>query len=179
MKIIKKIILVFVLMIACMFTCVNTTNATTVTVNTSFLKMRQEASTSSEVVAMLSEGIECELIEESGDWYKVTYKSYTGYVSKEYVIVNDDTEEVNETDNTSNEEDNDEEEETEEAISTTSTGEISSDTKVRLTPLIYSTSIGTLEKNTEVTIITELNDWLYVQTNTIAGWVRSDSIILK
>lgn len=58
------------------------------TVNTDTLRLRKEASTESGVRTLLSAGNKVTVIDESIEgWLKVQYKSYTGYVSADYVSV--------------------------------------------------------------------------------------------
>ncbi|MBP3678265.1 MAG: SH3 domain-containing protein, partial [Agathobacter sp.] len=58
------------------------------TVNTDTLRLRKEASTESGVHTLLSAGNKVTVIDESIEgWLKVQYKSYTGYVSADYVSV--------------------------------------------------------------------------------------------
>lgn len=57
-------------------------------VTTASLRVRKEASTDSEVKTLVPEGTKVTVLDESIDgWYKVSYKSYTGYVSADYVSV--------------------------------------------------------------------------------------------
>lgn len=52
------------------------------------LRLRKKASTDAEVKTLISEGKTVTVLDESIDgWYKVSYKSYTGYVSADYVKV--------------------------------------------------------------------------------------------
>ena len=52
------------------------------------LKLRKEASTESGVHTLIAEGESVTVIDESIEgWYKIKYKSYTGYVSADYVTV--------------------------------------------------------------------------------------------
>lgn len=58
------------------------------TVNTETLRLRKEASTESGISALLSGGNQLTVLDESiSGWYKVQYKSSTGYVSADYVSV--------------------------------------------------------------------------------------------
>lgn len=58
------------------------------TVNTDTLRLRKEASTESGINALLSIGNKVTVLDESiPGWYKVQYKTSTGYVSAEYVSV--------------------------------------------------------------------------------------------
>ena len=58
------------------------------------LNIRQEASTDSEVVGILTNHNACELPEDAGDWYKVTSGKVTGYVSKQYLVTGDEAESI-------------------------------------------------------------------------------------
>ena len=52
------------------------------------LRLRKKASTDAEVQTLISKGNKVTVLDESIDgWYKVKYKSYTGYVSADYVKV--------------------------------------------------------------------------------------------
>jgi len=58
------------------------------TVNTETLRLRKEATTESGVRTLISSGSQVTVIDESIEgWYQVQYKSYTGYVSADYVSV--------------------------------------------------------------------------------------------
>lgn len=86
MKTLKKVILMVAIFLAVLIIS-NVSNAATVKVTGETLNVRKEASTSSDVIAMLSKDIECELLGEEGDFYKIKYKNYVGYVSKKYAEV--------------------------------------------------------------------------------------------
>lgn len=57
----------------------------------SSLRIRQEASTSSSVVATLDKGVAVAVLDDSLDgWYKVSYSGKSGYVSADYVVIDQD-----------------------------------------------------------------------------------------
>lgn len=58
------------------------------------LNIRQEASTDCEVVGILTNHNACELLEDAGDWYKVTSGKVTGYVSKQYLVTGAEAEAI-------------------------------------------------------------------------------------
>lgn len=58
------------------------------------LNIRQEASTDSEVIGILTNHNACELLEDAGEWYKVTSGKVTGYVSKQYLVTGDEAEAI-------------------------------------------------------------------------------------
>ena len=72
MKTLKKVILMVAIFLAVLIIS-NVSNAATVKVTGETLNVRKEASTSSDVIAMLSKDIECELLGEEGDFYKIKY----------------------------------------------------------------------------------------------------------
>lgn len=58
------------------------------------LNIRQEASTDSEVIGILTNYNACELLEDAGEWYKVTSGKVTGYVNKQYLVTGDEAEAI-------------------------------------------------------------------------------------
>lgn len=55
------------------------------TVNTKALILRKSASSSAKALQTLEKGDKLEILSTSGDWYKVSYGKYKGYVMKKYV----------------------------------------------------------------------------------------------
>lgn len=58
------------------------------------LNIRQEASTDSEVIGILTNHNACELLDDAGEWYKVTSGKVTGYVNKQYLVTGDEAEAI-------------------------------------------------------------------------------------
>ena len=58
------------------------------------LNIRQEASTDSEVIGILTNHNACELLEDAGEWYKVTSGKVTGYVNEQYLVTGDEAEAI-------------------------------------------------------------------------------------
>lgn len=202
MRITKKIVLVIAIIIITMLISINIAKATTVEITTETLNLREEASTDSDIVAQISQGEECEVISEEGDWYQVRYGDYTGYVSKEYVeVIGGESENISENNtavnntsdgNTSsnNEATNTENNSNSEQSTTTSentttqtsqdiTATTTAETDVRITPLIQGSIIETIKSNTEVTVISQINGWAYIGTDTISGWVRENTLKIE
>ena len=203
MNLLKRILYVLIILIILMPVNITIVNAKTVEITTETLNLRKEATTESDIVALISIGDECEVLGEEGDWYEVKYKEYTGYISKEYTkVIGSDTNE-NETDikneNKTNTVDNDDvldedsvNNQTNSIISNTEnsqdstseenednqtkSGKVINQVEVKILPLINGSVIETLKKGTEVTIISQLNGWSYIQTDTISGWIRTDNI---
>lgn len=135
--------------------------ATTGTVTTNQLNLRESPSTNANVLTSLSQEQSLNIIGEEGNWYKVQYNDYTGYVSKDYVKANADTQ----TNNTQNNEDE----------STTNivnqSGVIISDSQLYVLPLLNSTKLDILNAGTNLTVVTTTGKWAYIQTDTKSGWV--------
>lgn len=74
------------------------------TVNTKALVLRKSASKSSKALQTLAKGDSLNILSASGDWYKVTYGKYTGYVMKKYVKASGKIEEAADSTVTSREE---------------------------------------------------------------------------
>lgn len=176
MKIFKRLILTLILMIAIMLFTVNITKATTVEVTTDNLNFRREASTDSEIIMALQIGNKCELIAEEGNWYKVKYLGYIGYISKDYAKKEQITEpeETTPTTNTNEEKPQTTTQKPQNTVITVN--KIVKDTDIKILPLIYSSKISSLKKDSEVIIINNANEWIYVQTDTVSGWIRKDAI---
>ena len=62
------------------------------------------------------------------------------------------------------------------STSTTVTGRITQNTTIKIVPLINSTTIENINANDEVTVIAQINNWVYIQTDEVSGWVISSSI---
>ena len=90
----RKQIVIGIMALLISLICSTTCMATTAIVNTDTLKLRKEASTDSTVLELLNQGEKLEVIEESGDWYKVKVNKMTGFVHKDYIKVDEDTTET-------------------------------------------------------------------------------------
>lgn len=84
MKLKNQLILSIALIIFIVFIATKSM-ATTATVNTDTLKLRKEASTDSTVLELLNNGQKLNVIEQSGDWVKVKVSGMTGFVHKDYI----------------------------------------------------------------------------------------------
>ena len=180
MQTVKKVIYIILMIIISLLIYGTKVQAVTnVKVTADTLNMRKETSTDSDIVTLLSKGDICELVEETGDWYKIKYKTYTGYVKKEYVQKEEDSSTPTSNGPSNKDNEGEQTEGTSDSGTTSSTteGKIITKTDVRLLPVINSSVIGTANKDTKVDlIITEINGWSYVQLSDIAGWIRTSSL---
>lgn len=154
--------------------------AATASVNTETLNLRKEASTSSDIVELLSQNDELEVLSQEGDWYKVKHENNTGYVKKEYIKVKEEASNSNTEKNTNTE--NTEISANEGNVITTSSdiqntkNKIKTQAKLRLIPSINANIVETIEANSEIEIISQTNRWAFIQYKEITGWIPLENI---
>lgn len=156
----------------------NKAQASTGKVSTETLNLRSEASTNSSIVELLNFGEEIEIISEEGNWYKIKHKDKEGYVSKDYVTVEEPTttsNNENEQPTESNQENNSSEPNSD--VTANTTIKLDKDVTIKILPLINSNDLGTAKAGEEITLITTANNWMFVQTNEIAGWIVKDQTV--
>jgi hypothetical protein len=140
--------------------------------NQETIRMRKEASTDSSVVTLISLNEEVEVLSEEGEWYKIKYKTYTGYVRKDML----DVDRKIETAQNTNSENTTSSEEIKDKIEIGYTGTIASKLDLKLVPSITSSNINTIEENSKITIKDIINKWSYVETDNKSGWVLTSKI---
>lgn len=150
------------------------------------LILRDEAATNGEIITTISDDSSVEIIEEDGEWYRVKYNDDEGYVFAEYVDVEAETSEQEETttennkeQNTSNETEQSNQEETATEESTNTEQQIYPQNKtvkqalkVYIIPSVTSKVIANVEKDATITINYELNNWVNITSGSITGWAR-------
>lgn len=147
MKTLKKVLLIIAIS-AAVVSFSNISNAATVKVTGDTLNVRREASTSSDVIAMLSKDVECELLGEEGDFYKIKYQNYTGFISKQYAEIIGDGNESTSTENNTNA---DNEENTENNQNTSSEQENTASNENTSNTVESNSSNENIENNTDAT----------------------------
>lgn len=140
--------------------------------NQETVRMRKEASTESSVVTLISLDEEVEVLSEEGEWYKIKYQTYTGYVRKDMLDVDGKIETAQNT----NSENTTSSEEMKDKIEIGYTGTIASKLDLKLVPSITSSNINTIEENSKITIKDIINKWSYVETDNKSGWVLTSKI---
>lgn len=186
MKIIKKVTTtgVVAVMVMCNSMAFAVENVTG-TVNTETLRLRKDASVESSVLELLSKDDKVDILEEKDGWYKVKFKDYTGYVSKEFISTTGEVKtQTNETKTNNESEQNTTENSKLNAVEGTvdvkqSQAKTISDAKLYILPLINSNVVSNLSKDTKVEIINVNGGWAYVNTNEFSGWIRLDKISVE
>ena len=167
MKLKQKVILILILVLSIHIVIISKVKASTVGIVTEItVNVREDASTDSKIVARVTQDDEVEVIEKSGDWYKIKTKNKTGYVYAQFIKVDDSKiSEANIKD--------DEEEVTKDIEKSFY---ISKNTKLSIAPNISSNIIYTATENENIEEIEQLNGWSYIKVNNNYGWVRTESL---
>lgn len=163
------------------------TFATTGIVNTDTLRLRKSNSSDSAILTLLSGDDKVDIIKKTDDgWYLVQYNGFKGYVSEQYITVNDQKETIqSEEKETSNEEENIETESSQEVngteeekieVENTNKKIICEGECLYTVPLINDMTLNVIEKDTEVEVLTEVNGWSYIKAEEFEGWIRSEKL---
>lgn len=164
------------------------------------LNIRESASQSSKVIARIAKDQKVEILEDNGEWLKVKYKDYTGYVSSKFVSKDEvntevpaETVEEKKEESTENaqpvENTEPKKEETKKVVSenkSNKNGYISNreaklqeNVKVYSLPTLSSYSIGDLNNGTSLVVINSAGQWAYIQTDTLSGWIKLSATDVK
>lgn len=160
------------------------TFAKTGTVNApSGLVLRKQASKTSDPITTVNDKAKIEILEESGEWYKVKYNGNEGYLFAEYVNLEKEEEKAEEP--KQEEPEAKPEEETKEELETNSENnsnkeeskypqkqKVKSDLKIYTIPSVTAKTIVSVKKDEEVTVNYELNNWVNITYGKNTGWAR-------
>lgn len=204
---IKSIIMIAIICISSLFFINICFAADTGKITVETAKLREEPNTESKVLELASIGDEVEILDETGEWYKVKYKNITGYIRSDLIQVKDKEESnvannVEMSQNTATENESTEENITtentvaENTIDATNTTvetntepveekkiekgkyKIAENVKLKIIPLISAIEMEELNKDTEVEVTEILNDWAKVKTSDgKQGWIISEKLV--
>lgn len=154
-------------------------------INADTVNIRKETSTDSKIVLQVAINDKVEVIEKSGDWYKVKKDDKEGYINSEYIKVSEEIKdsdaddkktETDESENTVNNEDNSSEKK-EETSEEQKQALLPAGINVKLTPNIMSNNIFTTTQDIKVSVLDQINSWKYVlMENGLKGWVRNNNV---
>lgn len=201
---IKNTLLIFTICILSLFFINISLAANTAKIIVETAKLRQEASADSKILELASIGEEVEIIEKSGEWYKVKYKNITGYLRNDLIDVKEDNLNNETTTTTDTEETNNTVESEEQTNSndtnTTETNTILNNqententiennnkqkgtyivlkqTNLKITPLINSLDIQAVELNEKIEVTEIINKWAYItKSNGMQGWIILENL---
>lgn len=160
--------------------------ATTGIITDTTVKIRSNPSTDSSILTLVSINEKVEILEKAGDWYKVKYNNYTGYIRNDLIKVdgelqntstntntNNNTQATNTNQTTQNETIKDETtSSTDIQINIGDKKKVSQIINIRRVPTIISKEFDKIDVNTEIEIVEMKNSWVKVKTSDKNGWVR-------
>lgn len=196
----KKIIIP-IIMVLIMFLYIPFSNASSkAVVKDSGVRMRQQATTDSEIVTVIYQGDECELLEDNGEWIKIKYENNIGYSKKEFfevILDKKDSDKINETaknktetnivGNTANDASN---KSIDNGEITTMTNEypvdkvinvgenytLKTDINLRNIPSLTAKNKITIIAQTELSVTAKFNNWYKIFDGTKIGWITKEKL---
>lgn len=180
-------ILGIVLILIVLLAAYNFAIAATGKVNESNIRMRKEPNTKSDVIKNLYKNDEVEVLEKTGDWYKIKYEGKEGYMRSDLVDIisgtvvdasatttkpAETTTTTTQTSSTS----------VEAATETTTTTVVKKeytlkvDTSIKTYPVMYARNKIDVKKGEKVEKIEELGKWIKVKKDTSEGWILSTEV---
>lgn len=189
-KNIKSIVLFAILGIVALFFINMSFAANNAKINVETANLRETADAEGKILEQLSLNDEVELVEKSGEWYRVKSNGITGYIRQDLLTVKEEVTVNNTTNNpvAENTETTNTDVENVEATTSVNNTEnvqeeknklVSEDTKLKIVPAINATNIIEVKANQEVTIIETINNWVCIQAGNTKGWIRSEKLKVK
>jgi len=189
-KNIKSIVLFAILGIAALFFINMSFAANNAKINVETANLRETPDAEGKILEQLSLNDEVELVEKSGEWYKVKSNGITGYIRQDLLTVKEEVTDNNTTNNPVAENTATTNTDVENVEATTSVNNtenvqeeknklVSEDTKLKIVPAINATDIIEVKANQEVTIIETINNWVCIQAGNTKGWIRSEKLKVK
>jgi uncharacterized protein YgiM (DUF1202 family) len=136
------------------------TNLGIANVDTANLNVRNEPSTSGEVVGKMTKHNACEILETDGDWYKITSGNVEGYVSSEYILTGEEAIAIAK------------EEATTYATVTTEA------LRVRREASTESDILSLVNKDEDLAVVEEGDEWVRVEVDDEEGYVFKEYVTI-
>lgn len=166
------LVFIIILIIALVLCIKSFATTTTGTITEITVNMREKASIDSKVIMYVTQDDKVEVLERTGDWYKIKYKNKQGYVYADFVKVSGEVK-----NNTSNDTTNHLENEDGEITKTIEAKlQLPKDMGVRIVPNITSSIIYTATSNTTIELLEQMSGWSYIGVSNICGWVRTEEL---
>lgn len=181
---IKSIVIMAVIGIISLFFINMSLAANTAKISVETANLRETAEESAKILELLSMDEEVEVIEKTGDWYKVKARGITGYLRQDLITINGEVAENNTTSNdvatsATAENKTDAEAQTnpiEDKDQELGKQKVVEDTKLKIVPVINATDIIEVKKDEEVNVIEIINGWACIETKTTKGWIRKEKL---
>ena len=152
--------------------CIKVNATTTGVVTEITVNVREKASIDSDVVMFVTQDDKVEILEKTGDWYKIKYNNKEGYVYSDFVKVDKEVKTTGNETTDQNLESEDEE------LTKTIEAQLSlpKNTGIKIAPNIASNIIYTTTSDINIDVLEQINGWSYINVNNIRGWVRTNQI---
>ena len=180
-----KMKITIILILTCIIIISTTCLAATGLVNApSGLVLRESPSKNANPITTVPDDANVEIIEKDGEWYKVKYGNYEGYLYAEYVNAQEETsqEQAQQTEPEQsqtpqeNENQNSVPAETVNNITYPQNVNTTVEIKAHIIPSITSRVILNIEAGKEITVNSELNNWFNITYEGKTYWVRKANI---
>ena len=170
-------ILGIVLILIVLLAAYNFSIAATGKVNENNIRMRKEPNTTSAIITNLYKNDEVEVLEKTGDWYKIKYEGKVGYMRSDLIDITSGTvvdaavaASTAPSPTT-----------TQTATSSATTAEkkeytLKVDTSIKTYPVMYARNKMDVKKGEKVEKKEELGKWIKVKKDTSEGWILSTEI---
>lgn len=180
-------ILGIVLILIVLLAAYNFAIAATGKVNESNIRMRKEPNTKSDVIKNLYKNDEVEVLEKTGDWYKIKYEGKEGYMRLDLVdiisgtVVDASATTTKPAETTTTTTQTSSSTSVEAATSSATTVEkkeytLKVDTSIKTYPVMYARNKIDVKKGEKVEKIEELGKWIKVKKGTSEGWILSTEV---
>ncbi len=145
------------------------------------LVLRETASKSAKSITTVGDDATVEILEENGEWYKVKYRNYEGYMFSEYVEAEEIIEETPKVEEEPVKENSPIQEENSQVVEQSQENSngaylqnvvVNTNIKIYLIPSVTSKVIANAEQNKTITINYEVGDWLNITYEGTTGWIR-------
>lgn len=167
-------------------------------VNVETANLRETADGSSKILELLSVNQEVEIIEKTGDWYKVKKDGITGYLRQDLLTVKGEEQKEENKENTQVTEpekqpeeqtaepvaEQPEPEQNENPVETSNEVEeiqlgkqwVADNTKLKIIPVINATNTIEVKKDEEINAVEIMNGWVCIEAQNTKGWIRKEKL---
>ena len=152
--------------------------------NTSNIRVRKEANTTSDIITNLYKTDSVEILGKTGEWYKIkTEEGKIGYIKTEFVDTSGEVKELSENEKIEVKQETKKEkeevkpkEEIKTKVEEKSEYTLKNDSTLKTFPIYYSNDVKTLEKGIKVTKENEKGNWIKVVSDKNAGWISKTDV---
>ena len=176
----KQLSIILAFLIISVIVIANIAIAATGKVNDNNIRMRKEPNTTSEIITNLYKNDSVEVLEKTGNWYKIKYDGKIGYMRADLIDITSGTV----TDAAAAQtkpETTTQQQTTTQTPETTQTVEkkeyvLKEDGNIKTYPVMYARNKLTVKKGEKVEKTEELGKWIKVKKDNTIGWILSTEV---